>query len=146
MRILFILLIFVSMLMLPGCAPKMDLGQGYERTSKHFLQMMRWKDFQAAATFFRTPQEGQKFLENFEALKDLNIVEADYKYSRANRTQQNAKSKIILTYYMLPSTRIEEWSWEMEWALLAADIRQPGTWQLLQAPSTYPGKSSGAGR
>lgn len=126
------------LLLVSGCAKKVDLGQGYEKTSKQFLKAMRWKDFQTASVFFREEIEGQRLLESFEELKDLNIVEAEYKYSQLNRADQTAKSKMIIKYYMLPSTRIKEWSWEMEWDLLAADAKQRGTWQLMKAPAEYP--------
>lgn len=138
MRRIFFLFLIGLIVLLSGCASKVDLGQGYERTSKQFLKAMRWKEFQTASAFFRDPEEGRTLVEKFEELKDLNIVEADYKYSKLDREKQTAKSRMILKYYMLPSTRIQEWSWEMEWDLLAADARQPGTWQLLKAPAEYP--------
>jgi len=132
--------LFSSLLLLMplGCSGKIDLGLGYQKTSQHFLQAMRWKDYRGAAVHFKEKEEGLRLLEYFEAARDLNIVEAEYLYSHYNKADQTATSKLLLKYYLLPSTRIREWSWEMKWELLAADAKQPGTWQILEAPVDYP--------
>ncbi len=137
MKKFFYLLFFMVFLMQPGCAKKVDLGPGYDKTSKQFLQAMRWKDFQGAAGYLKV-DDRQKLLDSFENLKDLNIVEADFHYSRLNKEEQTAKSKIVLKYYLLPSTRIKEWSWEMDWLLIPAGTKKLGAWQVQSAPPQFP--------
>ena len=125
------------LLILPGCAKKVDLGPGYDRTSKRFLQTMRWQNFEEAATFLK-PEAREKLLANFAENKDLHIAEANYLYSRLTGEAGTAESKLQLKYYILPSTRIREWTWEMEWRLLPLDTKQRGTWQIQQEPPSFP--------
>lgn len=128
---------FLLFLILPGCAKKVDLGPGYEKTSKQFLQAMRWQDFQGASGFLKE-EDRQKLLDSFEELKDLHIVEADYRFSRLDEKEGTAESELILKYYLLPSTRVKDWSWKVDWVLIPADTKQRGTWQVQQSPPAFP--------
>jgi len=133
-----ILLLFLLLLILPGCAKKVDLGPGYDRTSKQFLRAMRWQDFQGAAVHLRPEVRGE-LLDSFERTRDLHIVEASYDYSRLKEEAGAAESRLVLRYYILPSTRIREWRWAMDWQLIPADRKQRGTWQVQQPPPAFPG-------
>ncbi len=137
MKKIFFLLFFLLFLMLPGCAKKVDLGPGYERTSKHLLQALRWQDYQGAAMFL-AEQDGRQLLDSFEQLNDLHVVEAEYKYSRLNQKEGTAESELILSYYMLPSTRIKDWSWKIDWVLIPLDTQQRGRWQVQGPPPAFP--------
>ncbi len=138
MQRIFFPAIFLLLLILPACAKKVDLGPGYQKTSKQFLQALRWKDYRRAGTYLKEG-EGQKLVAHFEELSDLQIAEAEYRYSQLDEKTQSAKSGLVLRYFRLPSTRIEEWSWEIDWELLPADSQQLGTWQIRSAPEDYPG-------
>jgi hypothetical protein len=123
--------------LLTGCANKVDLGPGYEVLSKHFLQAMRWQDFQGAAVHLQDG-ERRKLLASFDGSEDLHIVDAEYKYSRPNKKMGTAESELILEYYLLPSTRVKEWVWKMDWVLIPVDTKQRGTWQIQGAPPAFP--------
>lgn len=137
MKRIFFLLIIILLLVLPGCAKKVDLGPGYEKISKRFLQAMRWQDYQGASGYLEE-KDRQQLLDSFEDLKDLHIVEADYRYSRMDEEEGTAESELILKYYMLPSTQIKDWSWKVDWVLIPADSKQRGTWQVQGEPPTFP--------
>ncbi len=129
--------VLLLVFLLSGCARKVDLGPGYQSMSANFLQAMRWTDFQGAATYL-TVDNRQKLLASFEQLDDLQIVDAEYRYSRLNKKMGTAQSELILTYYLLPSTRVKDWVWQQDWALIPADRKQRGTWQLQGAPPSFP--------
>ncbi len=133
-KVFFLILVMV---LLSGCAKKIDLGPGYERTSKHFMQALRWQDYQGAAMFLAA-EDRQPFLDIFEPLKDLHIVEATYKYGRLNEKEGRAESELILQYYMLPSTRIKSWAWKIDWVLIPLDTEQRGRWQIQGLPTDFP--------
>ena len=133
----FLPLVFLLIFLLSGCANKVDLGPGYHSMSKNFLQAMRWKDFQGAAAYLSADNR-QKLLDSFERKKDLQVVDADYRYSRIDKKSGTAQSELILTYYLLPSTRVQDWVWKQDWVLIPVDSKQRGTWQLQGTPPTFP--------
>lgn len=133
----FLLAVFSLVLLVTGCAQKVDLGPGYEKMSGDFLQAMRWKDFQGAAAYLKD-SERHKLLENFEGLKDLHIVGAEYHYSRLNKKMGTAESEMVLSYYLLPSTRVKDWVWKIDWVLIPVDTKQRGTWLIQGAPPNFP--------
>lgn len=137
MKKFFPLTFFLLIFLVGGCAPKVDLGPGYKIMSKNFLQALRWKDFQGAAIYMK-PEHRQALLDSFKDSKDLHIVGAEYEYSRLNKKLGTAKSKLILEYYLLPSTRVQEWAWEIEWILIPADTKQRGAWQVQSASPAFP--------
>lgn len=132
-----ILMVLLSLLLLTGCARKIDFGPGYDNLSQSFLQAMRWKDFQGAAAYLKDGDQ-QKLLDSFDKFEDLHIVDAEYQYSRLNKKAGTAESELILKYYLLPSTRIKNWEWKIDWALIPIDTKQRGTWQVQNAPPTFP--------
>ena len=133
----FLPLVFTLIVLAGGCARKIDLGPGYDWMSKDFRQAMRWKDFQGAAAYL---DEGarQQFLASFSESEDLNIVDAEYRYSRLNKQNGTAESELVLKYYLLPSTRIKDWVWKIDWALIPADTKQRGSWQVQGTPPAFP--------
>jgi hypothetical protein len=133
----FLLLVVTLLIFGGGCAQKIDLGPGYERMSKDFLQAMRWKDFQGAAEYLDEGVRAQ-FLESFDKSEDLNIVEAEYRYSRLDKKNGTAASELILKYYLLPSTRVQDWAWKIDWTLIPVDTKQRGSWQVQGAPPAFP--------
>ena len=137
MKKFFPLLVFLLLILLSGCAQKVDLGPGYQRMSKDFLQAMRWQDFQGAAAYLEDGAR-QQLLASFNDSKNLHIVDAEYRYSRLNRKMGTAASELILKYYLLPSTRVKDWVWKIDWVLLPVDTKQRGTWQVQSAPPTFP--------
>ena len=137
MKKFFLLVALVLMILSSGCTKKVDLGPGYERMSKDFLQAMRWKDFEGAAAYL---EEGhrQDMLVRFSESRDLHIVGAAYQYSRLNKKMGAAQSEMILEYYLLPSTRVQEWVWKMDWVLIPAGTKQRGIWQVQGVPPAFP--------
>lgn len=131
------LLVFLPLLVMTGCSQKIDFGPGYDRMSKDFLQAMRWQDFQGAAAYLNK-DERPKLLASFNGLRDLHIVEAEYQYSRLDKKMGTAESELILKYYLLPSTRVQDWVWKIDWVLIPVDTKQRGTWQVQGAPPTFP--------
>lgn len=123
--------------LLSGCTKKVDLGPGYTVMSRNFLQAMRWQDFRGAAAYL---QEGSRpeFLASFNGSQDLHIVDAEYQYSRLHKGLGTAESALLLKYYLLPSTRVRDWVWEIDWSLIPVDSQQRGTWQVQGAPPTFP--------
>ena len=131
------LILMLLLLILPGCPKKVDMGPGYDRTSKRFLQAMRWQSFQDAASYLK-PAFRDKLLASFANNKDLHIVEAEFDYSRLKAEPGSAESRLTLKYYILPSNRIHEWTWAMDWELIPLDTKQRGTWQIQQEPPPFP--------
>ena len=137
MKKYFLSAVLLAIFLVSGCANKVDLGPGYQRISKNFLQAMRWKDFQGAAAYLSMDNR-PKLLADFDGLKDLNIVDAEYQYSDMDKKTGTARSELKLTYYLLPSVRVKEWRWKQDWVLIPVDSKQRGTWQLLGTPPTFP--------
>ncbi|WP_020674641.1 hypothetical protein [Geopsychrobacter electrodiphilus] len=138
MKKLFYLSACILSLMLAGCASKVDLGPGYQHTSKRFMEAMRWQDYRGAAEFLQDEYRAQ-LLESFGQYKDnLHIVEAEYLFSQLDKKTGTAKSELEFKYYLLPSPQVKEWHWKIDWVLIPVDANQPGTWQVQGAPPTFP--------
>lgn len=138
MRKLFYLLFFMWVLVPSGCAQKVDLGPGYQRISKRFLQGLRWQDYRGAAAFLQS-EHRQQMVESFAAHKeDLHIVDAEYLTSDLDRKAGRATSELVLKYYLLPSTQVREWTWKIDWVLIPVDSEQRGTWQVQGALPAFP--------
>lgn len=130
---LFLTLLFVFI----GCSQKIDLGPGYAKTSNEFLRVLRWQEY-AAATIFLREDNRQEFIDRFEALEDVHFVDAVYRRTELNVKEGTASAELVIDYYQLPSTRVRQWHWQLDWVLLPADTRQIGTWQLLSKPPAFP--------
>ncbi len=133
----FLLSVFILPFLLSGCPRNIDLGPGYQAMSKDFLQAMRWQDFHGAAAYLQDGSR-QQLLASFNGSEDLHIVDAEYQYSRLNKKMGTAESELTLKYYMLPSTRVKDWVWKIDWVLIPVDTKQRGTWQVQGAPPAFP--------
>ena len=133
----FLAVSFLFVFLVSGCAQKIDLGPGYDRMSKDFLQAMRWKDFQGAAAYLKA-EDRQKLLSSFNESRDLYIVDAEYQYSRLDKQAGTAESELTLKYYLLPSTKVIDWTWKIDWVLIPVDSKQRGSWQVQGAPPDFP--------
>jgi len=132
-----VLLFLTLLIVVSGCTQKIDLGPGYAKTSNEFLRVLRWQEYAAAAAFVREDIR-QEFIDHFEALEDVHFVDAVYRRTELNVKEGTASVELMIDYYRLPSTRVRQWSWQLDWVLLPADTRQAGTWQLHSKPPAFP--------
>lgn len=132
-----VILILPLFFLFLGCSQKIDLGPGYAKTSNEFLRVLRWQEYGAASVFLREDIR-QEFIDRFEALDDVYFVDAVYRRTELNAKAGTASAELVIDYYQLPSTRVRQWHWQLDWVLLPVDTSQPGTWQLVSPPPAFP--------
>lgn len=132
-----IILYLLMLMLLSACAKPPGAGETFDRSSRGLRQALRWQDYQAVASFFAGEQR-QQVIDLFEGVKDLHVVEADYRFNRLHAAQGTAESELILKYYVLPSTRVRQWKWKIDWVMAATGDQSPSGWQIKSPPPTFP--------
>ena len=133
---IFLLLLALSILMC-ACTKPVELGPGFSELSGHFVQSVRWQDFQGASKFVSEDQR-DAFLEQFPRNKDLHMVDVRFERVALDEGEGEAETILYVEYYMLPSPEVREWRWTQQWQRLGGEFPNAGLWQIQTPPPTFP--------
>jgi len=124
-------------LLLGACTKIAEQSSDFGKISNHFVESVRWKDFQGAAKFLEEDQR-EAFLQQFPRNKDLHMVDARFEQVEVNEETGEAETVLFVEYYMLPSVTIKEWRWTQQWQRLSGKFPQEGFWLIQDAPPDFP--------
>jgi hypothetical protein len=127
----------LSAVMLSSCAKPVELASNFEKMSGHFVNAMRWQDFQGAAKFLVEDQR-EAFLQQFPRSKDLHVVDARFERIARNEEAGEAETVLFIEYYLLPSVTITEWSWTQQWQRMDGSFTQEDIWLIQTSPPVFP--------
>jgi hypothetical protein len=109
-------LVLLLLLLLAACAILNPPQKQRRAALDDFIYALRWQQHQAAAAFFVDAQR-EAFLEQMDALQDLNITDVRLQRLDFKDEGRRAEARLEMDYHILPSVTIktlridQTWSW-----------------------------------
>ena len=104
-----------ALLFLVACAaplqPTAKLG---EMSRDDFMDAMRWKRFQVAASLME-PAFRKDFLATFAALKEIHITDVRLIDMQPSDENRRFKTTVEMDYYLLPSVTVKTFQFDQTW-------------------------------
>lgn len=132
-----LLSILLLSVLLSACAKPVELGSSFGKMSNHFVESVRWQDFQGASKFM-VEDERDAFLQQFPRNKDLHMVDVRFEQVALNEEAGEAETVLFLEYYLLPSVTVKEWRWTQQWQRTDGTFPQEAFWMIQAPPPTFP--------
>lgn len=112
---------FLLVLTLAACASHMPpTGNLAEDSRADFMNAMRWKRFQVAASLME-PQLRQDFLATFAPLRDIHIVDVRLMEVQPFDGERRFEAIVEMDYYLLPSVTVKTFSFAQSWEYFSGD-------------------------
>jgi hypothetical protein len=107
-------------LLLAGCATlkNINVGGEFEKSSRGYIQMVRWQEFENAAVTYVTPSLQKAYRERIKAAGEVKVADYRVKVAECDPVKGEATTKVEFDYYRPPSMRVltvedvEKWSYE----------------------------------
>ncbi len=124
-------------LLLAGCAGKIDRGPSLAEVGSHFSEAMRWGDYIGAGGHLHQDIREQ-FVAKFQADEDLHVVESQIFRIDVAPTADAADVEYRMQYYRLPSMRVKKWQWIQQWRRHEKKALKSGVWLIMNSPPEVP--------
>jgi hypothetical protein len=85
-----------------------------EMSRNDFISAIRWKQYQVAASLMK-PEFREEFLNTFNPLKDLNIVDVRLVDLKTFQENRRFESTIEMDYFILPSITVKTYIFKQTW-------------------------------
>jgi len=124
-------------LIFAGCATlkNANIGEEFEKSSKSYLQLVRWQEFESAAVTYVTPSLQEAYLQRIKAAGEVKLADYRVKVMECDPVKGEAATKVEFDYYRPPSLRlktvedVEKWSYE--------DDNGRRVWRLTSLPPEF---------
>lgn len=122
-----------------GCAGlnEMSAQESFEGAQRDFLQRLRWQDYSGAANYFSAEQR-PSFLTEFLDQKDLHITDVRSVGLDSSDEGLAAKQTVDLEYYALPSLRVRDFRFTLDWSYICEKNNQTGDWKIVNPFPAFP--------
>lgn len=107
-------LLFALILALTACTLLNPPAKQRKTALEDFMYALRWQRYPEASQFFVREQR-QGFLDQFEALKGLNITDVRLKRVDQSAEDRKAEVRLELDYYLLPSATLKTLQVNQTW-------------------------------
>jgi len=109
-------------LLLVGCSTlkNINIGGEFEKSSRSYLQLVRWQEFESAAVTYVSPPLQEAYRERIKAAGEVKVADYRVKMMECDPVKGEATVKVEFDYYRPPSTRVrtiedlQKWSYEGE--------------------------------
>lgn len=97
-----------------------NIGGEFEKNSRSYNQLVRWQEFESAATTYVNPPLQEAYGERIKAAGEVKVVDYRVKAVECDPEKGEATTKVEFDYYRPPSTRVltvedkQKWSYEDE--------------------------------
>ncbi|HEY6871317.1 MAG TPA: hypothetical protein VI298_01190 [Geobacteraceae bacterium] len=116
------LLAVVIPLLLTSCTTlrNINIGGEFEKSSRSYLQLVRWQEFESAAVTYVSPPLREAYRERIKAAGEVKVADYRVKVVECDPVKGEATAKVEFDYYRPPSTRVltvedvQKWSYEDE--------------------------------
>jgi hypothetical protein len=110
------------LLLLAGCATlkNFNIGEEFEKSSKSYVQLVRWQEFENAAVTYVSPQLQEAYRERIRAAGEVKVADYRVKSMQCDPEKGEGTVRVEFDYYRPPSTRVltvedvQKWSYEGE--------------------------------
>jgi hypothetical protein len=85
-----------------------------ESSRDDFISALRWKQYPVAASLMK-PEFREGFLETFNALKDIHIVDVRLINLKATQEGRRFETTLEMDYYLLPSVTVKTFLFKQTW-------------------------------
>jgi len=107
-------------LLLVGCSTlkNINIGGEFEKSSRSYLQLVRWQEFESAAVTYVSPPQQEAYRERIKAAGEVKVADYRVKMMVCDPVKGEATVKVEFDYYRPPSTRVhtvedlQKWSYE----------------------------------
>lgn len=107
-------LFLLLLLLLAACAVLNPPQKQRQAALDDFMYALRWQQHQAAAAFFVEPQR-EAFLEQMEAVPDLNITDVRLQRLDLKEDGLRAEARLEMDYHILPSVTLKTLRIDQTW-------------------------------
>jgi uncharacterized protein YceK len=115
-----ILLATMFTLTLAGCSTlkNINIGGEFEKSSRSYIQLVRWQEFESAAVTYVSPSQQEPYRERIKAAGEVKVADYRVKMIVCDPVKGEATVKVEFDYYRPPSTRVhtvedlQKWSYE----------------------------------
>lgn len=115
-----ILLATMITLLLAGCSTlkNINIGGEFEKSSRSYIQLVRWQEFESAAATYVSPPLQEAYRERIKAAGEVKVADYRVKMMACDPVKGEATVKVEFDYYRPPSTRVhtvedlQKWSYE----------------------------------
>ena len=87
-----------------------------EMSRDDFMSSMRWKSYKVAASLM-LPEYRQDFLETFDRLKDIHIIDVRMINFKPEDENRRFEATLEMDYYLLPSVTVKTFRFDQTWEL-----------------------------
>jgi hypothetical protein len=91
-----------------------------EMSRDDFMSAMRWSQYQVAASLMK-PEYREDFLNTFNALKDLHIVDVRLIDLKTFQEDRRFETTIEMDYYLLPSITVKSFQFKQTWVFFEGE-------------------------
>ncbi len=114
------LLAAIFTLLLMGCATlrNINIGGEFEQSSRGYVQLVRWQEFESAAVTYVSPPLQEAYRERIKAAGEVKVADYRVKSVECDPEKGEATTKVEFDYYRPPSMRVltvedvQKWSYE----------------------------------
>ncbi len=115
--------------LLAGCGLAARPAEDFLSASDDYLQRLRWQDYNGVARYL-VPGERQPFLDQWADQDDLRLTDVSLDSLEFSDQGRQARTRVTLEYYRLPSTVIQRLRLNQEWEYQGGSRTRPGQWQI----------------
>ncbi len=107
-------------LLLVSCSTlkNINIGGEFEKSSRSYIQLVRWQEFESAAVTYVSPPQQEAYRERIKAAGEVKVADYRVKMMVCDPVKGEATVKVEFDYYRPPSTRVhtvedlQKWSYE----------------------------------
>ena len=114
----------IAMIALPlvSCSTlkNINIGGEFEKSSRSYIQLVRWQEFESAAVTYVSPSSQEAYRERIKAAGEVKVADYRVKMMECDPVKGEATVKVEFDYYRPPSTRVhtvedlQKWAYEGE--------------------------------
>ncbi|HEX8960072.1 MAG TPA: hypothetical protein VF775_00710 [Geobacteraceae bacterium] len=124
-------------LLLTSCTTlrNINIGGEFEQSSRSYVQLVRWQEFESAAVTYVSPPLQEAYRERIKAAGEVKVADYRVKSVECDPEKGEATEKVEFDYYRPPSLRVQtvedvqKWSYE--------DERGRRVWRLKTLPPEF---------
>ena len=115
-------ILLTAMITLPlvSCSTlkNINVGGEFEKSSRSYIQLVRWQEFESAAVTYVSPPQQEAYRERIKAAGEVKVADYRVKMMVCDPVKGEATVKVEFDYYRPPSTRVhtvedlQKWSYE----------------------------------
>lgn len=103
-----------------GTLKKINIGGEFEKSSRSYMQLVRWREFESAAVTYVDPPLLQEYRKRVNDAGEVKVADYRVRAMECDPVKGKATVRVDLDYYRPPSTRVftvedvQKWSYDEE--------------------------------